>query len=80
MRLSTIRALALGLGRSIDEVLGVMLGNPAADPAFSESELARIWQLQKELPAEDQKFYTRQLEMIIRDMQATRRLRRRKSE
>ena len=75
MRLSTIRALALGLGRTLEEVLTIVLGNPATDPSFSESELARIWQLQQELPAEDKRFYTRQLEMIVRDMQATKRLR-----
>jgi transcriptional regulator with XRE-family HTH domain len=75
MRLSTIRALAIGLGRTLDEVLTVVLGNPVMDPGFSESELARIWELQQGLSAEDKKFYTRQLEVIVRDMQTTKRLR-----
>lgn len=75
MKISTIRALAMGLGRTLDEVLAVVLGNPVTDSGFSESELGRIWQLQQGLSAEDKKFYTRQLEVIVRDMQATKRLR-----
>lgn len=75
MRLSTVRALALGLGRPLDEVLAVVIGTPSHKKGFSESELARIWELQQGLSAEDKQFYTRQLEMIVKDMQATKRLR-----
>jgi hypothetical protein len=75
MRLSKLRALALGLGRPLLEVVSVANGTATTEEGFSQSELARIWELQQGLGAEDRKFYTRQLEIIVRDMQATKRLR-----
>lgn len=65
----TLAALAAGLNRPIEEVLRVTLGPLLPDvTALERSEGARILELAKQLPAAEQKFVKRTLQMLEREI------------
>lgn len=65
----TLRALAKGLGRPIEEVIAAALGElPTDSPAFRDSEFADLAAVYRELPNGEQKFYKRVLQMLRREM------------
>lgn len=65
----TLRALARGLGRPIEEVVAAALGDlPVESLGFKQSEVADFWVVLDRLPAAEQKFYKRCLQMLKRDM------------
>jgi transcriptional regulator with XRE-family HTH domain len=65
----TLRALAHGLGRPIEEVVAAALGElPAESRAFRESDLADLFNVYHGLSTSDQKFYKRCFEMLRREM------------
>lgn len=65
----TLRDLAWGLSRPVEEVLAHALGLPPTEnAAFLKSELANIWELSKHLPIAEQRFFKRLLQMIEHDL------------
>lgn len=65
----TLRALAKGLGRPIEEVIAAALGDLASDSAaFKDSDFADLALIYKDLPNGEQKFYKRVLQMLRREM------------
>lgn len=67
--IKTLHALALGLGRPVEEVIAAALGEmPKESLGYTESEMADFWQVLNRLPAAEQKYYKRTLQMLKRDM------------
>lgn len=65
----TLRALAKGLGRPIEEVIGAALGDRASEnPVFRDSDFADLAIIYKDLPNGEQKFYKRVLQILRREM------------
>lgn len=65
----TLRALAKGLGRPIEEVIAAALGDLATEnSAFKDSDFADLAVIYKDLPGTEQKFYKRVLQMLRREM------------
>lgn len=65
----TLKALAIGLGRPIEEVIAASLGElPIESLGYNQSEFADLWEVYRRLPAAEQKVYKRYLQMLKRDM------------
>lgn len=66
----TLRELAWGLGKPVDEVMAVALGeSPIHENAgYSKSALANIWDLYKQLGKSDQRFFDRVFDMADREI------------
>lgn len=68
----TLRALAKGLGRPIEEVIAAALGDlPGESNAFKDSDFAALWEVYRSLPPAEQKIFKRYLEMLRREMLST---------
>lgn len=66
-------ALAWGLGRPLEEVVGKAFGFEVREEAIaSNGDLMRIWELQKALLADEKKYFTRQIEDLVEKMQDAR--------
>lgn len=64
----TLRDLARGLMRPLDEVLAHALGQaPAEHPNFLKSDLANLWELAKDLPPAEQKLFKRFVQIMERE-------------
>lgn len=65
----TLVELAWGLQRSVEEVITTALASHLTDhTAFERSELAKVWELSKDLPSAEQKMFKRYLQMIEREI------------
>lgn len=65
----TLRALAKGLGRPVEEVLAAALVEvPIEERAYKESDFANLWDIYKDLPNGEQKVFKRYLQMLQREM------------
>lgn len=65
----TLRALARGLGRPIEEVLAAaVIDLPTENPTYKESDFANLWEIYKDLPVSEQKIFKRYLQMMSREM------------
>lgn len=65
----TLRALAKGLGRPIEEVVNAALHDlPLEEHAYQESDFANLWDIYKDLPNGEQKVFKRYLQMLQREM------------
>lgn len=65
----TLRALAKGLGRPVEEVIAAALSDlPTEDKGFQESDFAQLWDVYKNLPNGDQKLFKRYLTMLRHEM------------
>lgn len=65
----TLRALAKGLGRPVEEVIAAALTDlPTEDKGFQESDFAHLWEVYKNLPNGDQKTFKRYLLMLRHEM------------
>lgn len=71
MRMSIIKGLSAGLGRPIEEVAAVAFGYQLTDDEFGKSAFANLWRLYQDLPTEeDQKYFSRQIDAMAKEMQA----------
>lgn len=66
----TLRELAWGLGKPVEEVIAVALGEaPLTENAgYSKSALANIWDLYKQLGKSEQRFFDRMFDMVDREL------------
>lgn len=65
----TLRDLAWGLLRPLDEVMAEALGENIADQVgFSRSELANLYDIGKDLPVSEQRIFRRYVQMLEREM------------
>lgn len=65
----TLRALARGLGRPVEEVIAAALVDlPAENPAYKESDFANLWEIYKELSISEQRIWKRYFQMAAREM------------
>lgn len=81
MRVSTIRALAIGIHRPVEEVVAKAFGYQVGEAELKKGLLANLVELYEGLSSdEDKKYYGRQIDTLIREMQAaTQKPKRRKS-
>lgn len=64
----TLRDLALGLMRPLDEVITNALGQTAVENSgFLKSELANVWEVLKDLPLGEQRMFKRYVQMLERE-------------
>lgn len=65
----TLRALAKGLGRPVEEVIAAALSDlPSEEKGFQESDFAHLWEVYKNLPNGDQRVFKRYLTMLRHEM------------
>lgn len=64
----TLHALAMGLGRPLDEVVGAVLGEPVNKAGFKRSEFYNLYDAFQQLATSDQKLFKKMLEMLDREM------------
>jgi len=65
----TLRALARGLGRPVEEVLAAALAELPKDSAvYKETDFANLWEIYKDAPNSEQRIFKRYLQMLAREM------------
>jgi len=65
----TLRDLAWGLMRPLDEVIANALGQTAVEnTGFLKSEWANVWEMAKDLPLGEQRVFKRYVQMLEREV------------
>jgi hypothetical protein len=71
-RMRLLEAIALGIGRPLEEVFQAALGYvpaPVEHPDFKESDMAHLWHVMRQLSPKKRKFYDRMIRMLANDIE-----------